>query len=122
VLEPKDFSISPRLSSLDPLYPGAAAQPLPLTIVNPNPIPILVTSLEVRATGDPSGCAAGENLLLAGAGVSAATPLAVPANGSASLPAAGVAAPTIALRDLPFNQDACQGARFPLAFSGRARG
>jgi hypothetical protein len=48
--------------------------------------------------------------------------LAVPANGSASLPAAGVAAPTIALRDLPFNQDACQGARFPLAFSGRARG
>jgi hypothetical protein len=39
-----------------------------------------------------------------------------------TLPAPGVSPPAIQLRDLPFNQDACQGARFPLAFSGEARG
>jgi hypothetical protein len=122
VLEPKDFSISPQLSNLGALYPGAAAQALPLTITNPNPVPILVTSLDVRAAADPAGCSSGENLLLSGAGISAPSPLAVPANGSVSLPAPGIAAPTIALRDLPVNQDACQRAQFPLSFSGSARG
>jgi|SRR6185295_2077850 len=122
VLEPKDFSISPQLSSLGALYPGAAAQQLPVTITNPNPVPILVTSLDVRATADPPGCTSGENLLLSGAGVSDSKPLTVPANGSASLPAPGIAAPTIFLRDLPVNQDACQRSQFPLAFSGKARG
>jgi hypothetical protein len=122
VLEPKDFSISPQLSNLGALYPGAAAQALPVTITNPNPVPILVTSLDVRATADPAGCASGENLLLSGAGVSASKPLSVPANGSATLPAPGIAAPTIFLRDLPVNQDACQNARFPLAFTGKASG
>jgi hypothetical protein len=122
VLEPKDFSISPQLSGLGALYPGAPAQALPVTITNPNPVPILVTGLEVRAAADPSGCASSENLLLAGAGVSPSRPLQVPANGSAGLPAPGLSAPTIALRDLPVNQDACQRAQFPLAFSGQARG
>ncbi|HWA55586.1 MAG TPA: hypothetical protein VG816_15560 [Solirubrobacterales bacterium] len=122
VLEPKDFSISPQLSNLGALYPGAAAQQLPVTISNPNPVPILVTSLDVRATADPPGCASGENLLLGGAGVSGSNPLTVPPNGSASLPAPGISAPTIFLRDLPVSQDACQRAQFPLAFSGKARG
>jgi hypothetical protein len=122
VLEPKDFSISPQLSNLGSLYPGAAAQALPLTIANPNPVPILVTSLDVSAAADPAGCPSSENLLLGGAGISASNPLTVPANGSVGLPAPGVAAPTIALRDLPVNQDACQRAQFPLSFSGSARG
>lgn len=122
VLEPKDFSISPQLSSLGALYPGATAQALPVTITNPNPVPILITSLDVRATADPAGCSSGENLLLSGAGVSESKPLTVPANGSASLPAPGIAAPSIFLRDLPVNQDACRRARFPLSFSGSARG
>ncbi len=47
-----------------PLYPGAPAQALPLVIANPNPVPILVTSLQVRATADPPGCASAENLIL----------------------------------------------------------
>jgi hypothetical protein len=122
VLEPKDFSISPRLSSLGALYPGAATQALPVTITNSNPVPILLTSLEVRAAADPAGCSSSENLLLSGAGISASSPLTVPANSSVSLPAPGIAAPTIALRDLPVNQDACQRTQFPLSFSGSARG
>jgi hypothetical protein len=122
VLEPKDFSITPQLGGLGALYPGAPAQALPLTIANPNPVPILVTSLQVRATADPPGCGSAENLVLSGSSVSSAAPIKVPASGSMSLPAPGASAPSIQLRDLPVSQDACQRAQFPLAFSGTARG
>jgi hypothetical protein len=122
VLEPKDFSISPELSSLGQLLPGAPPQPLPLTVTNPNPVPIFLTSLTVAATGDPSGCSSGANLELNPAPISAAAPLRVPPHGSISLPGPTSGAPAIQMRDLPVNQDACQGASFPLAFSGRARG
>ena len=122
VLEPRDFSIAPRLGDLRPLFPGAAPQPLPLTISNPNPLPILVTSVGVATAGDPSDCRSADNLTLTPASISASAPLRVPAHGSVDLPAAGVAAPSIQLRDLPVNQDACQGAVFPLSFSGSARG
>ena len=122
VLEPKDFSITPQLGGLGALYPGAPAQALPLAITNPNPVPILVTSLQVRATADPPGCGSAENLVLSGSSASSASPIKVPANGTVNLPAPGASAPSIQLRDLPVSQDACQRAQFPLAFSGTARG
>ncbi len=122
VLEPKDFSIVPQLAGLGALYPGAPAQVLPVAIVNPNPVPIFVTSLQVRATADPPGCGSAENLVLGGSSASSGAPIKVPASGSVSLPAPGVSAPSIQLRDLPVSQDACQRAQFPLAFSGTARG
>ncbi len=122
LLEPKDFSIAPRLPDLSLLYPGAPPVSLPLTIANPNPVPIRVTSLRVAVTTDPEGCASAANLTLAPAGVSSAAPLRVPAGGSVNLPAGSPSAPSIQLRDLPVNQDACQGVRFPLFFSGKARG
>ncbi|MDX6601294.1 MAG: large repetitive protein [Solirubrobacterales bacterium] len=122
VLEPKDFSIAPQLSSLGALYPGAPAQALTLTISNPNPVPIFVTSLEVRATASPPGCPAAENLILSGSSASSTAPVKVPAGGAVSLPAPGATAPAIQLRDLPVNQDACQRTQFPLAFAGTARG
>jgi hypothetical protein len=122
LLEPKDFSIVPQLAGLSPLYPGAPSVPLPLTIANPNPVPIRVTSLQVAATADPPGCTSAANLVLVHSSVSSARPLRIPAKGSASLPAPNASAPAIQLRDLPVNQDACQNALFPLAFSGKARG
>lgn len=122
VLEPKEFSIQPRLAGLGALYPGAPAQALPLAIMNPNPVPIFVTSLQVRVTGDPTGCAGAENLILTGSSASSTAPIKVPASGSVSLPAPGVSAPSIQLRDLPVNQDACQRTQFPLSFTGTARG
>lgn len=122
VLEPMDFSITPRLAGLGPLYPGAAPQALPVTITNPNPVPILVTGLQVKATADPAGCASAENLVLAGSSASSTAPVKVPASGSLNLPVPGASAPSIQLRDLPVNQDACQRTQFPLAFSGTARG
>ena len=122
LLEPMDFSITPQLSGLAALYPGAPAQALPLTITNPNPVPIFLTGLQVRATADPPGCGSAENLVLTGSSASSATPVKVPAGGSVSLPAPGASAPSIQLRDLAVNQDACQRSQFPLAFSGTARG
>jgi hypothetical protein len=93
-----------------------------VTVVNPNPVPIYVTALRVSASTDPLSCSSTENLVLSPSSASPSTPLLVPANASASLPAPGVSAPTIQLRDLPVDQDDCQGASFPLRFTGEARG
>lgn len=122
VLTPMGFKIEQQPAGLDPLYPGAAPQPLRVTVVNPNPVPIFVTGLRATATSGPLGCSPAENLVLIEAGATSATPLEVPGGGSASLPAAGIAAPAIQLRDLAVSQDACKNGRFELAFSGEARG
>ena len=122
ILAAKDFSIVPDLSSLSPLYPGAPPIALPLTVTNPNPAPILVTGLRVATAADPAGCSSVDNLALVQSNASSASPLKVPADGSIQLPAGRVLAPTIQLRDRPVNQDACKNARFPLEFSGVARG
>lgn len=119
VLEPKPFTVSPRLDGVGPLYPGTAPTPIPVVVTNPNAIAITVTSLRVSASGGTAGCDAATNLVLT------APPLAggrlrIAAHGSVSLPSAAVAAPAIALRELPVNQDACKGADFDLAFSGSA--
>jgi hypothetical protein len=121
-VEPKPFSVEPQLSSLGALYPGAPAQVLPVVLSNPNPIPIFVTGLRVSVSADPVGCDSATNLVLSPSSASPRRPLAVPAGGTVSLPSASVSAPSIALRDLPVNQDACQGARLPLAFAGEAHG
>jgi hypothetical protein len=121
-LAAKDFSISPDLSGLSDLFPGAPPVALPLTVQNPNPAPILVTGLRVSVSADPAGCASADNLALGQSNASSSSPLKVPAGGSVRLPARGVLSPTIQLRDLPVNQDACKNARFPLEFTGSARG
>jgi hypothetical protein len=122
VLASKEFSIVPELSGLGMLYPGAPPVTLPLTVQNPNSAPIRVTELRVSVAADPPGCASAENLALGQSNASRSLPLKVPAGGSIRLPAQGVLPPTIQLRDLPVNQDACQNARFPLEFGGSARG
>lgn len=121
-LAAKDFSIVPDLSGLSALYPGAPPLALPLTVQNPNPAPILVTGLRFSVSADPAGCASADNLSLTQSNASSSSPLKVPAGGSVRLPARGVLPPTIQLRDLPVNQDACKNARFPLQFTGSARG
>jgi hypothetical protein len=115
----KPFSIE-QTAALAPLYPGDPAQPVPLAIGNPNPVPIEVTSLSA-AIGDAPGCAAG-NFELGASNVSAEAPLVVPAEGTVELPSAGISPPSIALLDLPVDQDACQGVELELALSGEARG
>jgi hypothetical protein len=120
--EGEAFSIEPRLSGLAPLFPGAQAQALPLALTNPSPETIFVTSLTVSVGADPAGCDSATNFELTPATASAATPLEIPAGATVTLPAQGIAAPAIAMRELPFSQDACQGAELPLRFSGEAHG
>lgn len=122
VLASKEFSIVPELSGLSELYPGAPPVALPLTVQNPNSAPIRVTALRVSIVANPPGCASADNLALAQSNASRSLPLKVPAGGSIRLPAQGVLPPTIQLRDLPVNQDACKNARFPLEFGGSAHG
>jgi hypothetical protein len=119
LLEPKPFTVEPRLGGIGPLYPGAAPSPIPVVVSNPNPVAITVTALRVSAGGGPAGCDAGANLELT-APTLGAVKLQIAAHGSASLPSASLAAPTIALRALEADQDACKGANFNLSFSGSA--
>jgi hypothetical protein len=119
-LKPMEFTVEPQASRLEDLMPGAPAQPLPVRIGNPNPVPIEVTGLTVAVAPDPPGCPSVPNFAVTPAALTPAAPLGVQAGGSADLPAA--AAPTLALRELPIDQNACQGATVHLVFSGEARG
>lgn len=110
------------LSGLAPLLPGAPAQALPLSLTNPNSETIFVTSLTVSVSADPAGCDSATNFELTPATASAATPVEIAAEATVTLPAQGIAAPAIAMRELPFSQDACQGAELRLRFNGEAHG
>lgn len=121
-VEAKEIAIEPQVGSIEPLMPGDPPQQLPVRIVNPNPAPIEVTGITVLVSPDSPGCAGDANFAVTPASLSPAAPLTIPAGGSASLPSAGATAPTLALRELPVDQNACQGTRVHLLFSGEARG
>jgi hypothetical protein len=121
-LEPMKFTIEPLFGELPELMPGDPAQELPVRISNPNPAAIEVTSLTVSVVPDRPACAADPNFAITPSGLTPGAPLSIPAGGSATLPTPAAAAPTLALRDLPVDQNACQGASLQLAFSGEAHG
>lgn len=121
-LEPKEFAIDPLFGSLEELMPGAPPQQLPVRIENPNPVAIEVTSLTVNVAPDRPGCAADPNFAVVPSSLSLAAPLGIPAGGSVTLPNPAATAPTLELRELPVDQNACQGATLKLTFSGEARG
>jgi len=101
------------------LYPGRTGA-LALRVSNPNGVPIVVTSLTVTIQPGSSkvGCDGPANLVVAQSSVSATNALTVPANGSVTLPAGTVSAPSVTMRDLATNQDACKGAVFTFAYGG----
>jgi hypothetical protein len=119
VLEPKPFTVEAGQAAIAPLYPGAAPSTIPVVITNPNSVAITVTALQVTAGGGGPGCAPAGNVALTAPAL-AGGKLRIAAHGSVALPSAAVGAPTIALLELPVNQDACKGASFALAFSGSA--
>lgn len=121
-VDPKQLTVEPHGAGLAPLRPGDPAQPIPVRIANPNAVPVTVTAVTVAISADPPGCPANPNLELGPASLSPGAPLVLPAGGELTLPSGAFSAPTIALRELPFNQDACQGASFPLRFDAEARG
>jgi hypothetical protein len=121
-VDPRPLTVEPRATGLAPLLPGDPAQVLPVRIANPNSVPVTVTSLTVAVSADPPGCPANPNLELGPSSLSPTAPLVLPAGGELTLPSGPVSAPTIALRELPFSQDACQGASFDLRFEAEGRG
>jgi len=118
IVRTKGFSISGQPEGM--LYPGGPALPIPLRLLNPNPLPIYITSLTVSVVASPTGCSAEENLRITQSTVSPSNPILVPASGSVMLPLGAASAPTIQFLDLPVNQDACESATFPLSYSGSA--
>jgi len=98
-------------------------RPIFVTIANPNSVTIFVSALNVAVASDssPPGCTSAANVDLLQSNVSTSLMVAVPANGSVSLPAQGAAAPQIRLKNLPtVNQDLCKGKSFALTYSGTA--
>jgi hypothetical protein len=104
------------------LYPGGPARSLAVRFVNPNTVPITVTTLTVTLMPGsfPAGClssAFGINP----SNVSLALPITVPASDSVTLPdntnAPGVNAPTVQMNDNGAPQDSCTGATFSFDYA-----
>lgn len=121
-LQPKEFTIEPLPGSLRDLMPGDPPQQLHLRVGNPNPVAIEVTALTVVVSTERAGCPADPNFAVEPASLSPAAPLRVEAGASVTLPSPAAAPPTVALRELPVDQNACQGATLHLSFDGEARG
>lgn len=121
-LQPMEFSIDPLFGPLPELMPGDPPQQLPVRITNPNPATIEVTGVTVAVVPDRPACAADPNFAVTPAGLTPEAPLSIPAGGSATLPNPTASAPTLALRELTVDQNACRGASLQLVFSGEARG
>lgn len=102
------------------LSPGSS-QPLLLTISNPFDFALRVTSLTVtvRPGSSQAGCDGPSNLVVTQSNTSGGSvSIVVPPRGSVTLPAQGATTPTVAMLDLPTNQDACKGATFFADYSG----
>ncbi len=103
-----------------PLYPGAAPQPIALTLSNPNPVAITVTALNVSldTASLPTGCpASGYRIVQTSL---PADGLVIAANASITLPAGGATAPTVQMLDTGTDQDPCQNAKLGLSYAGSA--
>jgi uncharacterized membrane protein len=122
------FTIGGNLSGL--LAPGITT-PLDLVLSNPNRKPLSVTNLTVTVQSvTRTTTAIAHNLACTPADYAVAQysgpyPLAVPANGSASLSGLGIASsarPQVGMRNTSVNQDGCKGATLTLAYNGSGQG
>jgi hypothetical protein len=107
--------------SVGNLVPGVP-MPIRLTLINPNDIPIHVTSLTVRVADDstPPGCRSADNIRLTQSDVSGADPISIAAKSSVTV-TSPPRAPEITLLNLPgVNQDICKNKTFALTYSGSA--
>ncbi len=119
--EPREFEVQ-LLGSVEDLMPGDPPRQLPVRIHNPNPAPIEVTGLTVSIAPETPGCAGEPNFAAFPSNLAPTAPLPVPAGGAVNLPSGAATAPSLAMRDLPIDQNGCQGATLRLRFSGEARG
>jgi hypothetical protein len=100
------------------LYPGADPSPIPLTLSNGASTRVSITGLTVSIDGSqlPTGCDPSSFQLMQ-SNVSSVQPLIVPGDGRVTLPAQGITAPSISMRNTNANQDACEGTTLTLLYS-----
>jgi hypothetical protein len=118
----KSFTISGSLRGT--LAPGAPPLPLDLTLANPNNQKLTISNLTVTVGGTSAGAACGPTNFTV-TQYSGKFPLNMAARQTASLSQLGAAAsalPTVGMRDLPTNQDACKGVTVDLVYSGTGQG
>jgi len=117
----QNFTVGGNLTS--PLYPGTSL-PLDMTFTNPNSSPITIpgggiSASNITITSNASGCASSNFTVAQGLTVA----VTIPANQvtATSLSALGVPRadwPVIKMIDTNTNQDACEGAKLTLTYSG----
>jgi hypothetical protein len=110
------FGISGNLPAV--LYPGAPAQSIPVTLTNPNSVPVYVTALTVSVHSSATGCDAQTNFQVTQSTISSNQPVQVPAGGSVTL--TGDIEPSIEMLDTNTSQAACEGAQLTLSYTGSA--
>ena len=118
----KPFTISGDLPGN--LAPGAAAQPLNLTLQNPNNQDLAITNLTVTVARTSAGAACDPSNFTV-VQFTGAYPVTLAARQTASLAQLGVppaAWPKVGMLDLPRNQDACKGVTLTLGYSGAGQG
>jgi hypothetical protein len=121
ITAPQNFAVGGNLTS--PLYPGTG-QPLDLTFTNPSSSPITIASGGISAsnitiTSDAPGCASSNFAVTKG--LTAAVTIPAGQSTPESLSALGVpraAWPVISMIETNTNQDACEGAKLTLTYSG----
>jgi hypothetical protein len=118
----RSFTISGNL--VGNLAPGVPARPLNLTVTNPDNQRLAIANLTVAVSGTSAGAACGpENFVVTQ--YRGGYPLNLGARQTASLSQLGAATsalPTVGMRDLPANQDACKGVTVHLGYSGSGQG
>lgn len=94
------------------LYPGITGANLALTVNNPNPFPVTITSVNANGAAVPDAAHAGGCVTTGVSFVTTATTQTVPANGSSSFSVAGVSMSNA-------SDTGCQGATFtvPVTFT-----
>jgi len=114
-----DFTLSG--SPAGSLNLGGPALPISIKVTNLHGGSLRITELTTTVQSDKSSCSVARNLRLVQANISLAKPLSVPGHGSVSLPAQGIAAPTVRFLNLPTNQNGCAGATFSLSYTAVAQ-
>lgn len=118
---PAAFKISGTVDG--PLVPGLA-QRVRLTLRNPHKWPLLIHRVDFRLTMDRAHARAGCTLKVNYRRLMLPRkiyPLRLPPKSTRTLRQLGVTStPAILMRNLPVNQDVCQGAQLRLRFSGRS--
>ena len=99
--------------AISPLSPGSTSE-LAMKITNPNQVPIIVESIDVAFSGTVA-CDGATNFEVSRPFVG---PLRLPPG---TTTVSRRVAPTVAMRNLPTNQDGCRDTKLVLQFTGQAR-